>query len=190
MRVKTNLRGLLLATVVATGLPVTAGAAVVTREYTLDASRFALEFGSNSPGPVDPVSLNFSLTLDNSADVGPTTAGFALLGFDLPYGIEYSYVAATDHLTIATDITGPGTCASSDDSFCAFVHDATSFAPELVFFQQVTASNGVWRANVLSIDYADAPGVPEPASWALMILGFGAAGAMLRRRQVADASLA
>ena len=28
--------------------------------------------------------------------------------------------------------------------------------------------------------------VPEPATWALMILGFGAAGAMLRRRQVRD----
>jgi len=27
------------------------------------------------------------------------------------------------------------------------------------------------------------PGVPEPASWALMILGFGGAGAMLRRRR-------
>ena len=26
-------------------------------------------------------------------------------------------------------------------------------------------------------------GVPEPASWALMILGFGFAGTMLRRRQ-------
>lgn len=30
-----------------------------------------------------------------------------------------------------------------------------------------------------------APGVPEPANWALMILGFGGAGAMLRRRRVA-----
>ena len=27
------------------------------------------------------------------------------------------------------------------------------------------------------------PGVPEPGAWALMILGFGAAGAMLRRRR-------
>jgi hypothetical protein len=27
------------------------------------------------------------------------------------------------------------------------------------------------------------PGVPEPSSWALMILGFGTAGAMLRRRE-------
>lgn len=30
-----------------------------------------------------------------------------------------------------------------------------------------------------------AVGVPEPASWALMILGFGSAGAMLRRRRFA-----
>jgi hypothetical protein len=31
------------------------------------------------------------------------------------------------------------------------------------------------------------PGVPEPASWALMIAGFGLAGAMLRRRRPATA---
>ena len=28
------------------------------------------------------------------------------------------------------------------------------------------------------------PGIPEPASWALMIMGFGGAGAVLRRRRV------
>jgi hypothetical protein len=33
-------------------------------------------------------------------------------------------------------------------------------------------------------------GVPEPASWALMIVGFGAAGAMLRRRTAATAQAA
>ena len=32
---------------------------------------------------------------------------------------------------------------------------------------------------------ADVGGVPEPSSWALMILGFGAAGAILRRRRSA-----
>ncbi|MBX3483157.1 PEPxxWA-CTERM sorting domain-containing protein [Phenylobacterium sp.] len=44
------------------------------------------------------------------------------------------------------------------------------------------------------IDYAPntvvdpGPGVPEPATWALMIGGFGAAGAMLRRRRIAQAT--
>ena len=31
----------------------------------------------------------------------------------------------------------------------------------------------------------DMPAVPEPATWAMMILGFGAAGSMIRRRRVA-----
>ena len=31
--------------------------------------------------------------------------------------------------------------------------------------------------------------VPEPASWALMIMGFGGMGAMMRRRRTATASI-
>lgn len=39
-----------------------------------------------------------------------------------------------------------------------------------------------------TFDVADAPAVPEPATWAMMILGFGGVGATLRgRRRLADA---
>ena len=55
-------------------------------------------------------------------------------------------------------------------------------------FQQVNAGGGsdkVFGGNppppVLP------PGVPEPATWAMMIIGFGAAGSMLRRRRAAIA---
>lgn len=34
-----------------------------------------------------------------------------------------------------------------------------------------------------ALDFALAPGVPEPASWGLMLLGFGAAGSILRARR-------
>ncbi len=37
--------------------------------------------------------------------------------------------------------------------------------------------------DVAVIDITPTGGVPEPASWALMIVGFGAAGAMIRRRK-------
>jgi len=37
------------------------------------------------------------------------------------------------------------------------------------------------------VDHFDvtAAGVPEPATWAMMIAGFGMSGAMIRRRRVA-----
>jgi hypothetical protein len=48
--------------------------------------------------------------------------------------------------------------------------------------------NAPYQVNSISVSYqvSDAA-VPEPGAWALMILGFGGAGAMLRRRRFAAA---
>ncbi|HXA39806.1 MAG TPA: PEPxxWA-CTERM sorting domain-containing protein [Phenylobacterium sp.] len=43
--------------------------------------------------------------------------------------------------------------------------------------------NGVWSGGFIDNVQLTTAGVPEPASWALMIGGFGLAGAMLRRRR-------
>jgi hypothetical protein len=43
------------------------------------------------------------------------------------------------------------------------------------------------RAPVIDLNPITPQAVPEPAAWALMILGFGAAGAVLRRRRAAVA---
>lgn len=65
----------------------------------------------------------------------------------------------------------------------------------LHFFRDDTAVGG--EAATGFVDYirlADAGGftataaIPEPATWAVMIMGFGAAGAMLRRRRAAAAA--
>jgi PEP-CTERM motif len=45
--------------------------------------------------------------------------------------------------------------------------------------------SGVPGGNDFGVDNISLASVPEPASWALMITGFGAAGAMLRRRRQA-----
>lgn len=77
---------------------------------------------------------------------------------------------------------------------------ATSSNPaintEIVHFINDTHDNGKGRARSLIAHDAGVregvqnmvPGfVPEPASWALMIVGFGGAGAMLRRRKAMTA---
>jgi hypothetical protein len=40
---------------------------------------------------------------------------------------------------------------------------------------------GTVTSSIGSIPTAPTPGVPEPAAWALMILGFGAVGVAMRR---------
>ena len=53
----------------------------------------------------------------------------------------------------------------------------------------VSASSAVWNGPLIGIQITESL-VPEPQSWALMIAGFGAAGAMLRRVRRARAALA
>lgn len=45
-----------------------------------------------------------------------------------------------------------------------------------------TDTNELWHGFTVGVGGV-AGGVPEPATWAMMILGFGAAGATIRRRR-------
>ncbi|HXA38478.1 MAG TPA: PEPxxWA-CTERM sorting domain-containing protein [Phenylobacterium sp.] len=70
------------------------------------------------------------------------------------------------------------------------LHDAAGV--DLSVFQNITRISINQVADPFGLGYDDfsfdpgqaaGGGVPEPAAWALMIVGFGAAGAMLRRRR-------
>ena len=77
--------------------------------------------------------------------------------------------------------SGPGSHALSDFGVNSFKFAPTAFnLPD-----GVTVNAGDYLVNNRFIDPLAAPGggVPEPASWALMIAGFGLAGAALRRRR-------
>ena len=50
----------------------------------------------------------------------------------------------------------------------------------------IGSSTGFDADSVVAINYIDTTpigGIPEPATWAMMIVGFGAAGSMIRRRR-------
>jgi hypothetical protein len=167
-----------------------AQAAAIVRTYDLHATRFVQSFGADPTPPQVSANLKVTLTFDNSANVPVGTTGLAVNSFDLPYGVEFAYTAFTDGLALATDLSDPTSCVPGHGTFCAFIHDATSAAPSLIYFNNSlnTSPQNVWVAENLSMTYSDAAGprdggVPEPSVWAMMLMGFGGLGAMLRRRR-------
>ncbi len=57
-------------------------------------------------------------------------------------------------------------------------------------FEQYTTSNGQWVAGVVTVTASAIGGVPEPSTWALMLVGFGGVGWLAYRRRWATAPAA
>lgn len=91
--------------------------------------------------------------------------------------IQLGRVATLSSLSI----TGRSDCCRSRDFWNVSIFGA---GDSLLFSGQLDARQA--EGSVASVDF-DAPvgGIPEPATWAMMILGFGAAGVAIRRRQLA-----
>jgi hypothetical protein len=109
--------------------------------------------------------------------------------------------------------SGNGVCVDTDEGLCAssqfhsfFTEMDTPGAIYSIQLEAIAADNGAFggaanagadpfisvigpNADLYRIEVspdainAEGPGVPEPASWALMIMGFGLAGAALRTQQ-------
>ena len=98
----------------------------------------------------------------------------------LKYGLDWAGTANNGHLTttgikeVSFDVLG---------SNLAIAGVGTN--PPIYFKVDVASifPNGAVRTGVVGATIAAVAGVPEPASWALMISGFGMAGAALRRRR-------
>ncbi len=177
------MRNVILAGLVVAGLATGgANAATVVQNLTIQASGFTLQFGDGSVLPVEPVVLDFSVSFDNAASFGGTTSGLTVNSFNLPYALQYAYFAGTDVLTVATN-AGISSCNNPASSFCTFI-SGISTTPTVSFLQQSTPTGGFWVAQTTSIT-SGSGAVPEPATWAMLITGFGLVGASMRRRRLA-----
>lgn len=133
------------------------------------------------------------------------TQGFDFADFDLRGlgGVSGVDVSAT--LAFTTPTVGPASTTGTASYFTIFgfvsgghltwnpiapitTSDGSVFR---VAFQDLSGLdvNTVTDKAYITVDHI-AAGVPEPASWALMIGGFGMVGAMLRRRRAAMAAAA
>lgn len=132
--------------------------------YLVNTGAFVFNNHANSPG--------------NTANLGSFAAGTEL--------IFRMFVNNTGN----NFYTGPAS-RNPDNHFHARVEDNWAPNTTLVSFEDLF--NGPFDYNDLSFSFTNtkgAPSVPEPATWAMMLVGFGAIGATMRRRMSAKVSFA
>jgi hypothetical protein len=153
----------------------------------------AITCSNSSRGGLAPGSDKGALFfLEGEATVLDYAAGFTT-GFSFFYSMiaendgvvsVYDGLGGTGNLlgTITLAVTPTGACPGFGGAYCPYVAAGVAFdgtAKSIVFA-------GV--ANFVAFDDvtfgSDTPGgvIPEPATWAMMILGFGLVGAAARRR--------
>jgi len=96
-----------------------------------------------------------------------------------------SVLAGTTYY-LSIDVTTGGT----DSAGLGGEFHADPYTPGELFLRDAGSPNYLtYSSDTAFRTYADVTGgVPEPATWALMILGFGAAGSLLRRRRASGAA--
>lgn len=161
--------------------PNVAQATNITEHVTFTAS------GLGAGAPVDPVTGSFSVTFDPTQDYPSLTSGVVIDSINLPINGNalFSYVQAGG-LGQMEIIVGNGQCASGCYEF-----DVANSAPFFNgkgsdtfkgndFFFYYTGGQQ-FTTNIGRYTITSGSGTPEPTTWALMIAGFGLAGAALRR---------
>lgn len=161
-------------------VPESAGAAVITRTYAIEAAGFAPLAGS-TPAPVDPVHILATVTFDNAANIPDQTAGIALDSSNLGLGsaLGFKYIAAADSLFIGgVQQTVGGTIGFSDD-WAAIIHGASTDDPDFgILFYTVASVGAGWSTHEGTVTVAMA--VPEPSALAMIPLGLLSLGAFAR----------
>jgi hypothetical protein len=163
----------------------TASAAVVTRTYSFAASNF---FATAEPPPVVPVTGAFTMTFDDAANI-----------FDAPGAVINALNIPVDSPILFTYETGPfsfvrfGGAANGTGSLATNTNDilfqySPTFGSVLLYSSTLTPMTNFFSTTVdVTVTNGNAA-VPEPATWALMIAGFGLVGTGMRRR-ARDAAL-
>jgi choice-of-anchor C domain-containing protein len=111
------------------------------------------------------------------------------------YTLTFDIAANPDYSGVRVAIVGANGTTIGSESYALNQGQAVVWSSRSLSFiadgatTQITFASGNPEncCYGAAIDNVSVTGVPEPATWALMIAGFGGAGAMLRRRRTAVA---
>ena len=143
--------------------PATAGK---PRIQTLPAPEAPCDLGLTTPDAIDCSGYySQNLLSGNAGDIADQQEAIALLDGDFEWDGDWAEVEATKLL--AGDLSGPD-------------GDQLDFGTEGADFVMLDSIEGFSNAVLYT---TGTPAVPEPGTWAMMLLGFGAAGYAMRRNR-------
>jgi hypothetical protein len=172
--------GFMAAALWASGL--SAAASTITRTYTFAFQNFQPLFAGD-PAPVDPLTGSFTVTLDPAVAVRDVSAGLTVHSPSLPIVGPFAFSYNPLGLLAIGAIVAPfdtvaGVVVAQDDLVLAFRLETPTFAT--AFYTRAGKFNA-WSTNDGSfVAFDGAPGVPEPSTWLMIIMGLGSLGAILR----------
>ena len=185
--------------------PLAPHAADETFDVSFTASNFTSKFGQPA---VDPVSGSFQITLDPTKTYLNETAGITLTTLNLalssPLAFDFSAAGTTDSLPGQLVVGGSndGACCVAFDpptndfwlqissffatpTFGQVGYSQSSTGSESLFFTDAAnGGTGTITASLVTGGNGCGPvtGVPEPSTWAMMLLGFAGLGYASFRR--------
>lgn len=165
-----------------------AHAAMITRTYEFAVTNI-LTNGPSTPAPVDEITGSFTLTFDPTVAIYNSTAGLVVNNLSyaqsVPMGFSFTPFGMLGFGGLPSGVAGAS--AGTDDFYIGMFQPLSSTPIYGGSFFSSSGSNVTWSAVTGSITAYDgparAPAIPEPGTWALLILGFGLAGAALRDRR-------
>jgi hypothetical protein len=175
-----------------------ANAALVHDLVTFTASNFETDVGS-SPAPVDPVTGSFTISFDPTLSYTDETAGITLtpgsLNIALGSTLSFSYNAPTSMLPATTLVVGGISDGAqqvqfnpSTDDFWLFINDfaVTPSFDQVGYSQTAVSSDNLFDSisGGVTVTPITPGGVPEPSTWAMMLVGFAGIGFLGYRKTV------
>jgi PEP-CTERM motif len=172
------LAGAALATALVASAP--AQAALVVESYRVTGSGFTDLFGLTAP-PFATADVRFTLNFDRALQYVGSTSGITLNNSTLPLtsALGFSYSPITGTIFVGGNSAGVAGFTTLADDFAIVANIANPATPTAFSIGYTTAAT----PGSLFASFGSIAPVPEPATWAMMMFGFGAVGATMRRRR-------